>query len=148
MDNQPQTDMEKAKEVFAFISGESAPDASECISSIAAALREVRKETEEELICEDCGYAGSSVKLNRAEILEEGRKAGLAEADQTAHYRHNLNEICLKCFAKGKNAGMEEAAKMADLHVNCMSMECVEDDLGCIGVLANEFRAAKERDKA
>ena len=49
------------------------------------------------------------------QAYKEVHKAGLAEADQTAHYRHNLNEICLKCFAKGKNAGMEEAAKICEI---------------------------------
>lgn len=39
----------------------------------AAALREARKETEEGLICEDCGYAGSFVKLNRDDLSAEGR---------------------------------------------------------------------------
>ena len=47
------------------------------ILGITEQLEAYAKEREKELICEDCGYAGSSVMADHYEAKAEGRRAGL-----------------------------------------------------------------------
>lgn len=69
----------------------------------------------------------------REEGFLMGRQDEMARAELLVkHARKDVREQAL-----------EDAAKVVDRHVNCMNIECVKNDLGCIGFMANELRALK-----